>query len=102
MPQLAAPWSAQSLSGSVPAAIAPHVPSLPLPLRTAEQAWQAAAQDVLQQTLSTQELELHWLAELQAAPLPNFGTQAPPEQKWPLMQSESPAQELLQTLGPQT
>ena len=43
-----------SRSGSVAGAIAPQVPSVPLPFFDAEQAWQVPVQALPQQTLSTQ------------------------------------------------
>ena len=51
---------ARSLSGSIPFAIGPQVPLLPLPFLAAVHAWQMPAQEVSQQTRST-----HWpLAQL--------------------------------------
>jgi hypothetical protein len=59
MPQLAGESAEQSLSGSVPPATVPHVPSVPEPFFPAVHAWQTPLQDVLQQTLSAQEPDAH-------------------------------------------
>jgi len=48
----------QSLSGSVSAATAPHVPFEPLPFLAALQAWQVPLHAVSQHTPSTQKLTL--------------------------------------------
>lgn len=54
LPQELAPSSGHSPSGSSVAAIAPQVPSVPLPFLAAEQAWHNPVQAELQQTPSTQ------------------------------------------------
>jgi hypothetical protein len=59
------PWGAP--------ATATQVPTLP----ATSQAWHWPLQLVLQQTPSTQLPLPHWLAAVQAPPLPFFGTQAP-------------------------
>ena len=54
MPMLQVKRPGHSLSGSVPAATKPHVPSLPAPFFAAVHAWQTPEQAVLQHTPSTQ------------------------------------------------
>ena len=79
VPQLAAPVSEHSLAGSSPAAIAPHVPSLPEPFTAAVQAVQTPLQDVLQQTPSTQNPVWHCESDEHALPALSW-EQTPPEQ----------------------
>lgn len=74
LPQVAAASCAQSLSGSPPAEMGPHVPSAPAPFLPAEQAWQSPVQLELQQTPSTQKPEEHSAPEAQTAPLPSRPT----------------------------
>ncbi len=66
----------QSLSGSVPSAIEPHVPSTPLPFLAALQAWQVPVQGLSQHTLSTQLALAHCVLVVHAAPGAWSGTQA--------------------------
>jgi hypothetical protein len=54
VPQLVAPWSVHSLSGSVPAAIGPQVPLDPVPFAATLHAWQMPPQGESQHTPSTQ------------------------------------------------
>ena len=57
------------------------------------QALHAPPQPVLQQTPSTQLPEVHWVAPVQATPLPSFGAQLVPLQKLPAEQLASEAHE---------
>jgi hypothetical protein len=82
--------------GSVTAPTNEHVPA---GLRL--QAWQVGQLPALQQTPSVQEPLAHWLAAVQTTPSAFLGTQLVPEQKFPLEQSPSPAQVVLQALVPQ-
>src|SRR6185437_12180696 len=68
VPQLGAPWSSHSPSGSVPAAMVPQVPSAPPPFLAAVHAWQVPVQAVSQQTPSAQKALWHSSAFAQAAP----------------------------------
>lgn len=101
LPHVAAPWSAQSLSGSVAATTLPQIPFLPSPLRTREHAWQGPAQAESQHTPSTQKPLPHWLATVQSAPPVSFGEQVPALHQWPLAQSLSPLQLVLHAEAPQ-
>ena len=47
----------------------PQVPFVPWPIFAAEQAMQLLVHALLQQTLSTQKPDWHWLASVQDAPL---------------------------------
>jgi hypothetical protein len=78
-PQLAAPASLQSLSGSVPVVTGAQVPSVP-PVFAAEHAMQVPVHAVLQQTPSTQLPFVHSALAEHVAPSACFGTQAPLEQ----------------------
>ena len=77
---------AHSLSGSVPLAMLPHVPSAPLPFFAAVHAWQRLAQVVLQHTPSTQWTLAHWPFNAQGDPFGSAAWQTPAEQ-FPLWQS---------------
>ena len=68
VPQLLAGWSAQSPSGSVPDATAPHTPSAPPPFFAALHASHAPAHAVSQHTPSTQLPLVHSLPALHALP----------------------------------
>ncbi|MBI2389432.1 MAG: hypothetical protein HYV09_07530 [Deltaproteobacteria bacterium] len=70
----------QAFFGSVSAAIAPQVPSLPLPLRAALHDWQPPAHASLQQMPSTHCRLVHSRASPQATPLAFDGVQAPSRQ----------------------
>jgi hypothetical protein len=50
---------------------------MPALLRSAEQAWHGPLQSELQQTLSAQNPDWHWLAEEQIEPLPRSAAQCP-------------------------
>jgi hypothetical protein len=67
--QVAAPSSPHSSSGSVSTAIAPQVPSVPLPFLAAVHASQVPSQAVSQQVPSTHLPLEHCDAELQPLPL---------------------------------
>lgn len=66
-----------SFCGSEPALILPQVPSEPLPLSDAEQAWQGDKQELLQQTPSAQNPLKQSAATPQAWPLSFLQTPAP-------------------------
>jgi len=76
VPQLGAPLSSHSVSGSVPAAMVPQAPSAPLPFLAAVQARQVPVQAVSQQTPSAQKPLSHSLA-LAQVPLALVGRQLP-------------------------
>jgi len=80
VPQLVEGWAAHSASGSVPAAMGPHVPSVPAPFLAALHAWQSPVQALEQHTPSTQRALAHWSAAVQVAPTAPVGTQALPLQ----------------------
>jgi hypothetical protein len=96
VPQVDGACMAHSLSGSVPAVMAPQVPSAPLPFFAAVHAWQRPVQAVLQQTPSTQEPDWHCAAVEQAAPLASGAVQTPALQTSPEMQSALLVQGFLQ------
>jgi hypothetical protein len=98
VPQLAAPWSAQSFFGSVPAVTAAHVPRL---LGTL-QAWHAPQLALPQQRPSTQWPVPHWSSAAQALPCAIFAAQLPPTpvQKKPPAQSPSPLHVVWQASTP--
>src|SRR5204862_135997 len=75
-----------------------QVPAEPARLHALHCSVQAA----LQHTPSTQNPDAHWLVPLQLWPPASLGTQAPPEQKSPAMQSASAAHVVLQAVGPHT
>jgi hypothetical protein len=85
-----------SFCGSSPALMGPHVPSVPWPLSVAVQALQFAVHAVSQQTPSTQWLLEHWLEPAHVAPFAKSATHELFEQKYPVVQSESPVHEVLQ------
>jgi hypothetical protein len=68
VPQLFAPWSEHSLSGSVSTFTAPHTPSAPAPFLAAEHAWQVVVHATSQHTPSTQKPLVHWPATAHAEP----------------------------------
>jgi hypothetical protein len=85
-PQVATGCAGHCFKGSVPAAIGPQVPSLPLPFNVAVHASQDVLQAVSQHTPSTQLPVLHsphWPATLQSvwrlqvAPLAFSGVHCP-------------------------
>ena len=73
VPQLVAPWSAQSLCGSVPTSAGMQVPTLP----TEEQVTHVPVQALLQQTPSAQKLDAQSVAVWQACPICAFGVVGP-------------------------
>jgi len=92
VPQLGAPLSAQMACGSGAAAgLDAQVPSEV----DSAQLRQAPVQAELQQTPSTQKLEAHSLPAEQGCPF-DLGPQLPLTQLWPLTQSLSVAQWLMQ------
>lgn len=80
VPQDAAPSSEHSSSGSVPAAMFPHVPSAPEPFLAAEHAWQAPPHAVLQHTPSVQLPLAHWAEAVQTVPSTSFAAHTVPLQ----------------------
>jgi hypothetical protein len=68
VPQVAAAVAAHSLSGSLPATIAPQTPSLPCPFFAAVQAWHVPLHAELQQTPSAQNPEAQSPFTTQALP----------------------------------
>ena len=93
MPQgLVLPTSVHWLSGSAPAATAVQVPFVPVRV----QDMQVPVQALLQQTPWAQWLEPQSESEEQTVPFVFF-EQLPPMQKFPVEQSASAVQEVLQT-----
>ena len=77
--QLAA-LSVHSLSGSVFAAMTPHVPVTPEPFFAAVQATHVPLHAVLQHTPSTQFPVAHWFAAAHTSPCPRLAVHVPPAQ----------------------
>lgn len=59
VPHEAAPWSAHSVSGSVPTGMLPQTPLVPEPVLAVEQAWQVPVHATSQQNASTQKPVVH-------------------------------------------
>ena len=101
VPVLPQGGAATQRESAAPAVTLEQVP-LAAPVLAFEQAVQAPVQTVLQQNPSTQAPDAHWLAAVQAVPVALLATQALDEQKSPLAQSVSAAQEVLQADAPHT
>ena len=78
----------------------PQTPSAPPPFLAAEHAWQLPRQVVLQQNPSAQKPDWHWFETEQTVPAARRGAHVPPLHQLPVVQSPSPAPEVLQLPGP--
>lgn len=92
LPQLAAPASVHSESGSVPPAIVPQVPLAPPPFLAVVQAWHEPEQALSQYTPSAQKLLVHCPVAVHVDPFARLATHAPPLQKLPLAHCVSSVQ----------
>ena len=102
-PHVDADCDAHSSSGSIPAAIEPHVPLTPVPRSAALHAWQTPEQAPLQQKPSTQNVLAQSLPVVHAAPFALGVKQAPAAlQRVPPVQSALLPHVVRHAVAPQT
>src|SRR4051812_15968164 len=90
----------QSLSGSLSAAMGPHVPSVPVPFFVALQALHLPVHAVSQQTPSCANPESQSTGSVDAAPFASAGRQLPDLQMSPATQSARVAHAVLHAVAP--